>query len=414
MPGPTPGKRTQGRNKPPSFMDTSRRTHRQSLMEILADGPYTLNDLSERVHLPIKDVLHHLTHVRRSIRPPQRFIMEPAQCLTCGFVFKERRKLSPPSKCPKCKSSHIQDPRYRTEKRLGGKKSSPLILTLFLCAVLLAGPAVAAQHPTWPNPEPAAVSPDAGMSFQELYVRGTVHYATGRYEQAIPFMAACVKKKPTDEKAWYILGYCYKEESRLKEASHALRQALRLRPDFEKAHRVLALVYRRQGYHEAALGTYRAILRLSPQDGEIHYEIGRLYAVLNRHREAVAAFEKALGLMPDEARVCHELGISYRELGFFNKEIGVYRRILSLDPEDGTAHFHLGAAYLKLGRYAEAVEALQRAVQLKPNFTLAHYIMGWAHLLNGERGMALGQYRILSGIDPPVAAKLLEQIQAEP
>ena len=93
------------------------RTHRQRLVELISEDSFTLQELSVEIHQPVKEVLHHLKHVQKSIRPPLRFIMEPAKCLKCGFVFKDRRKLSPPSKCPKCKDSHIQDPRYGVGKQ---------------------------------------------------------------------------------------------------------------------------------------------------------------------------------------------------------------------------------------------------------------------------------------------------------
>lgn len=91
-------------------------TCRQRIAELIAEGSWTLNDLSAEVHLPVKEVLQHLIHVRKSVRPPLRFVLEPASCLNCGFVFKDRRRLNAPSKCPKCRSSHIQDPRYSVGK----------------------------------------------------------------------------------------------------------------------------------------------------------------------------------------------------------------------------------------------------------------------------------------------------------
>ncbi|MFH1481598.1 MAG: transcriptional regulator [Pseudomonadota bacterium] len=96
-------------------------THRQRLSELLVEGPFTLKELSAEVRLPVREVLDHLKHVQKSVRPPLRFVMHPASCLRCGFVFRERRKLDPPSRCPKCKDSHVQDPRYGVEnvKRSG-------------------------------------------------------------------------------------------------------------------------------------------------------------------------------------------------------------------------------------------------------------------------------------------------------
>ena len=88
-------------------------THRQNLIELLSDGPFTLHELSSEVHLSTREVLDHLDHVRKSVHPPRKFIIEPAGCLNCGFVFKDRRKLHSPGKCPRCRCTHIKEPAYR-------------------------------------------------------------------------------------------------------------------------------------------------------------------------------------------------------------------------------------------------------------------------------------------------------------
>ena len=90
-------------------------TKRQTILELLSNGSYTLQELSSELHISERDVLNHLEHVRKSVRQPQKFIIEPAECLSCGFVFKDRSKIHTPGKCPKCRSSHIHESSYRIE-----------------------------------------------------------------------------------------------------------------------------------------------------------------------------------------------------------------------------------------------------------------------------------------------------------
>jgi predicted Zn-ribbon and HTH transcriptional regulator len=87
-------------------------TYRQKIVELISEDQMTLRELSTEVKLPIKEVLGHLEHVRRSIRPPRRFNLEPAECIECGFVFNDRRRLSTPGKCPRCRSNRIQEPMF--------------------------------------------------------------------------------------------------------------------------------------------------------------------------------------------------------------------------------------------------------------------------------------------------------------
>ena len=101
-------------------------TYRQRIIELLSQGSYTPYDLSLETGLSVKDILHHLTHVRKSIRPPYRFLVRPAECLKCDFVFKDRKKLHRPSKCPKCKGTLVQDPSYWVgDDRLSQDENTP-------------------------------------------------------------------------------------------------------------------------------------------------------------------------------------------------------------------------------------------------------------------------------------------------
>ena len=90
-------------------------TKRQIIIKLLSNGSYTLQELSSEIHLSMREVLDHLEHARKSVRSPKKFIIEPAECLNCGFIFKDRSKVHTPGKCPKCRSSHIHEPSYRIE-----------------------------------------------------------------------------------------------------------------------------------------------------------------------------------------------------------------------------------------------------------------------------------------------------------
>lgn len=90
-------------------------TKRQEIIELLSTGTYTLKDLSFELHISMKEVLIHLAHVRKSVRLPQKFIILPAECLGCGFVFKDRSKIHKPGKCPRCRGTHIREPVYRID-----------------------------------------------------------------------------------------------------------------------------------------------------------------------------------------------------------------------------------------------------------------------------------------------------------
>ena len=81
---------------------------------MLAAAPHTAHELSALVHLPEKEVVPHLEHLARSLRGAgERLGIEPARCHDCGYVFRDRRRLSRPSACPGCRSQHLRAPVFR-------------------------------------------------------------------------------------------------------------------------------------------------------------------------------------------------------------------------------------------------------------------------------------------------------------
>ena len=90
------------------------RTFRQRIIEILTDTPMTTEQLARKLGLPERQVEEHLVHVVKTVARDRsrRFILDPSSCLDCGFMFRDRTKLTRPSRCPHCRSEGISSPRY--------------------------------------------------------------------------------------------------------------------------------------------------------------------------------------------------------------------------------------------------------------------------------------------------------------
>src|SRR5215831_9590980 len=76
-------------------------TARQALRDALEDGPFTAHELSARAGVKEHDIEGHLEHIERTAKARgETFIVEPARCAQCPFVFEKRTRLGRPSKCP--------------------------------------------------------------------------------------------------------------------------------------------------------------------------------------------------------------------------------------------------------------------------------------------------------------------------
>jgi len=88
-------------------------TVRRAIRAELKEGPLSARDISGRIGIPEKEVAGHLEHIRVSLHRSDRHLMvQPAECVKCGFVFEKRGRLTRPGKCPVCKSEFIHDPLF--------------------------------------------------------------------------------------------------------------------------------------------------------------------------------------------------------------------------------------------------------------------------------------------------------------
>lgn len=97
--------------RPPEKRDA---TVRQTLAEALRGGEYSAHELSRLVGIPEKTVADHLAHLAQSLpRHGERLVVTCPECLHCGYHFTGRARLTRPSRCPQCRSTHLAQPTFR-------------------------------------------------------------------------------------------------------------------------------------------------------------------------------------------------------------------------------------------------------------------------------------------------------------
>ena len=101
------------------------RTPRQRLIELLTGARFSSYQLAQMLGMPERMVEEHLEHVVRTLARDRsrRFVLEPAACPDCGFVFRNRTKLTRPSRCPACRAEGVTPPRYGIEASLRDDQS---------------------------------------------------------------------------------------------------------------------------------------------------------------------------------------------------------------------------------------------------------------------------------------------------
>jgi predicted Zn-ribbon and HTH transcriptional regulator len=89
-------------------------TPRQRIIDVITGTRLSSYQLAQMLGIRERQVEEHLTHVVKTVAQDKtkRFILEPSRCQDCDYVFRERRRLTRPSRCPNCRSEGIAAPRY--------------------------------------------------------------------------------------------------------------------------------------------------------------------------------------------------------------------------------------------------------------------------------------------------------------
>ena len=100
-------------------------TVRQALKALLLAQDRSLRELSRLLSRSEKEILPHLAELAHNPGAGYRLVIIPARCRRCGFVFAKRERVTPPSRCPRCRQTDLARPRYALQavgdrRRTGG------------------------------------------------------------------------------------------------------------------------------------------------------------------------------------------------------------------------------------------------------------------------------------------------------
>ncbi len=100
------------------FVPVERRdTIRKEIRSLLENRAFSAREISACIGVGEREVYEHLEHILRTInRREHNFVVTPAACKKCGFVFRKRERLRKPGKCPVCRHEMISDPLFSVKK----------------------------------------------------------------------------------------------------------------------------------------------------------------------------------------------------------------------------------------------------------------------------------------------------------
>ncbi len=102
--------------RPPTIPVEKQTTIRREIISLLLEETLSAREISARVHIPEKEVVDHLEHIRAAAHDHGGTLrLVPAACKKCGFEFHKRERPARPGRCPVCHGEQIREPRYFME-----------------------------------------------------------------------------------------------------------------------------------------------------------------------------------------------------------------------------------------------------------------------------------------------------------
>lgn len=84
-------------------------TIRQQMIEALRQEELDALELSGLLGIPEREVYNHLPHLARTLAAAGMTLrISPYRCLSCQYTFTDRGRFDRPSRCPRCRKSHIR------------------------------------------------------------------------------------------------------------------------------------------------------------------------------------------------------------------------------------------------------------------------------------------------------------------
>jgi len=219
-----------------------------------------------------------------------------------------------------------------------------------------------------------------------------------------------IKEYSRTPEYWFYLGYYLSASGAHKEAAGVLKEAIRIKPGYADAYYYLGIASEKLSRNKEAEKAYRKAVKAAPDFADAWFSLGMLHGKQGLYREAIEAFRQAVRFAPDFPDAYYSMGVAYGKLGLFRESADAYKQTLRLKPDFGDAYYNLGIAFQKSAAYAESAAVFEKLIKLKPDYAEAHYNLGLVSLVLKDKDAALERYKVLKGLNPGLAGKLLNLI----
>ncbi len=241
------------------------------------------------------------------------------------------------------------------------------------------------RHTTVPDED----APDPNLAKAEGFIQQS------NFSEAEPLLRKATEKDPTNNVAWFELGFVENALGKTDDSIAAYRKSVEAKPDVFEPNLNLGLQLAKKGDPDAEK-YLRAATQLKPSS---HFSEGQARAWLslghvlekNNLDEALAAYQKAAALEPKDAEPHLASGLILEQQNKFADAEQQYKQAEQIDPSSIDAAIGLSNLYMRGRQFPEAEAELRKVVAAHPDQPAAKIQLGRVLAAEGKNEDAIAQ-----------------------
>ena len=243
---------------------------------------------------------------------------------------------------------------------------------------------------------------------------GTNSLYDGKHKQAIDSFKQAICINPDFTESYKNLFFA--------NALFERQKAISLNPENPIAYYHYAIFLNTFEFFDTALINVKKAISLDPNNAEAYALLGSLYAKQNKYLEAINAYQQAIPIYekfvaPRKKWKIYNIylliGDAYIQLGNMVKAKTLYEQAVRVNISPKLkleGYYKLGILCQRLNEHPSAIAYFQKVVRLNPDFAQAYYGLTQSYLINGDREIAIKQYKKLRKIDSSLADRLNKEL----
>lgn len=195
-----------------------------------------------------------------------------------------------------------------------------------------------------------------------LYLKAQISNSSDKFLQAVEYLEKATTLSPEMEKAYLLIGLCYRSIGMQENARAWYRRAL-LSGNFSPAgfYNLIGHTFREEERYKEAAGYYKRAIDSDLAFVAAYCNLGDMCLKMNDTQGALDNYAKAADINPEFIAPYLKTGAVYAEQNNYDEAIPLYLRALQINPDDDKANYLLGIAYKSIGRNTDAVEYFKKA-----------------------------------------------------